>query len=470
MSIQTQITRILDSRNTIKEKLIDFGNLVETTAHLDDCAEAINAIENLGGVSISLKEGETYTIPAGYHNGSGVVSGVSGGGNYTLQSKLITPTKQQQSVTPDEGYYGLSDVTINAIPAAYQDVTSVTASASDVLANKLIVDASGTVTAGTMINNEAVSKTLDTLTTSYTIPVGYHNGNGIVNIELETQNVNPTTTSQDITPSTGKVLSKVIVAGVTTNGISAENIKHGTTINVGYTGTNNENKIATATGSYWNDGTTYTLNQVGTSIDMGAETAHRYITTDGLQVIPTTTYTASDAVINADITTYGKLTINAGDIIENPGSVANDLFTQGTISATAGWITSGTKINGASFANVATTGVTYKDISETTSAPILKSGDYLYINKGYTDNIKISLSKLVPDGGSVSLTGDYILNGYSAYDNDGVLIAGSMVDKGSTNYDFNALTETSITISAGYYNGSGKINLTDDLENALASI
>jgi len=56
----------------------------------------------------------------------------------------------------------------------------------------------------------------------------------------------------------------------------------------------------------------------------------------------------------------------------------------------------------------------------------LVSGDYLYINAGYVENSKISLAQLVPDGASATLTGDYILSGYSAYDNSGALVAGTI--------------------------------------------
>lgn len=179
MSTQTEITRIQTARNKIRSWLVSLG-LATSTAKLDALATAVESIENRGAVSATVKEGDTYTIPKGYHNGSGTVSGVGGGGNYNLQSKTVTPTKSQQSITPDDGYFGLSDVTVNAIPNTYQDVSDVTAGAADVLASKLIVTTTGTV-AGTMVNNGAVNASIDGLeVTEYTIPVGYHNGLGKV--------------------------------------------------------------------------------------------------------------------------------------------------------------------------------------------------------------------------------------------------------------------------------------------------
>lgn len=176
MSIATEIARLQTARNKIRAKLVELG-MAQSTDTLDTLSTAIEGIENRGAVSATVQEGDTYTIPKGYHNGSGTVSGAAGGGSYSLQSKTATPTKMQQNITPDSGYYGLSDVTVAAIPEAYQDVSAVTAAAGDVLTGKIIVDATGKTVAGTMVNNGALSLTIDGLTaSSVAIPAGYTSG------------------------------------------------------------------------------------------------------------------------------------------------------------------------------------------------------------------------------------------------------------------------------------------------------
>ena len=97
---------------------------------------------NNGAVTgtISTKTG-VYTVPQGYHDGSGKVSiasteqnkliptniregvtvlGVTGTMSGTEgakpQSKTVTPTTEAQTILPDEGYNYLSEVVVSAIP------------------------------------------------------------------------------------------------------------------------------------------------------------------------------------------------------------------------------------------------------------------------------------------------------------------------------------------------------------------
>ena len=188
MSIANQIAALESSRNTIRNKLVELG-MAQSGDKLERLATAVDGIINQGAVSVTVTEGDTYTVPRGYHNGSGTVSGISGGGNYKLQSKTATPTKSQQNITPDAGYFGLSDVTVGAIPDTYQDTSSVTAEAAHVLAGKIFVTADGSVTAGVMVNNGAVNGSFDGLTNLYyTVPAGYHSGTGKVSLTSDIEN------------------------------------------------------------------------------------------------------------------------------------------------------------------------------------------------------------------------------------------------------------------------------------------
>ncbi|MGN1115956.1 MAG: hypothetical protein ACI4TH_05275 [Candidatus Ornithomonoglobus sp.] len=119
--------------------------LAGKTAHARG-ALLTGTMPNNGAVSgsISTKAGQ-YTVPQGYHDGSGKVgissteqakivagnikagveilgvTGTYGGETINAQSKSATPSFEQQTVQPDSGYDYLSAVTITAIPVAYAD-------------------------------------------------------------------------------------------------------------------------------------------------------------------------------------------------------------------------------------------------------------------------------------------------------------------------------------------------------------
>lgn len=348
MSIATELSRIQADRNVIRAKLVELG-MANTTDNLDVLASAINDLIDRGAVQVTVKEGETYTIPAGYHNGSGTVSGVAGGGNYELQSKVATPTKKQQNITPDSGYYGLSDVTIASIPDIYQDVSSVTTTAPDVLTGKIFVAADGTVVTGTMANNGAVSKNLDVTTVTYTIPKGYHNGNGKVQITLESKTITPTKTEQVIVPTSGKLLSQVRVNPIPDEYITtddataeAEEILDGQTAYI------NGEKV---TGSMSNHGavarslnvgtTSYTIpkgyhNGSGT-VSITTETKTITPTKAAQTITPTTGKVMSSVIVNAIPTAYQDVT--AVD------AIASDVLVNKKIVTAEGKVVTGTMAN-----------------------------------------------------------------------------------------------------------------------------
>ena len=84
MSIASELTRLQGAKSDIKEAIEGKGVAVSSSAKLDDYANLIDSIS---------------TTPS-------------------LQSKPATPSTSQQTITADNGYYGLSQVTVSAVTSS----------------------------------------------------------------------------------------------------------------------------------------------------------------------------------------------------------------------------------------------------------------------------------------------------------------------------------------------------------------
>lgn len=510
MSTATEITRITTARNTIRNKLIALG-LAASTDKIDALATAVDGITNQGAVTATVQEGQSYTVPAGYHNGSGTVTGVSGGGNYTLQSKgPITPTKSSQSITPDQGYYGLSGVSIGAIPEAYQDVSSVTAAAGDVLATKVFVDDEGTIITGTMPNNGAVSQMLDVRSghTSYTVPAGYHNGSGTVSLVTETKTATPSGSTQNITPTNGKVLSKVTVNPIPSEYVDgtlfnaeASDVRSG--VVAGFLDQLGEPVAGHGTmPEYSADAGTAIAELLDTSntsynipqgyhdgnggVYIQPETATVTPSGSSQTVSPTAGCVLSQVTVNAIPAKYGDTTgddavaanllsgkkahsINNGAAVQITGSMPNNGAVSKTLDATSNnqsYTVPAGYHNGSG-----TVGIVLEEKSATPSG----SSQNITPTSGKVLS-KVTVAAIPAKYGDT--TGDdavaaNILSGKKAHsisNGAAIQVTGTMTNNGAVAATIDGLTTTSYTVPAGYHNGSGTVSLTSDIETALAAI
>ena len=332
----------------------------------------------------------------------------------TQAAKTVTPTESEQTAVAS-GKYTTGIVKVGAIPSSYigsaieqKDSSNVTVSGKTVTVpsgyysdevSKSVADGSVTLATPTINSSTGLVTSSATVTEGYVDAATPSKTLQLTTKASTTYNVN--TSEQTIAAGT-YLTGKQTIRAVATSGIEAANIKDGATITVGDTGS--ATRIKNVTGTF-TDASTVSSGQTA----------------------------ATAAQIRSGYSAW----VDGGEV---KGSLGNTSVTQGTTTVssttanrgTASWgngvIASGS-IDAATFNNSATSGKTYVDISNTTDAPVLVSGDYLYINKGYTDDLKISLAKLVPDGASANLASNKILSGYSAYNNDGTLIAGNIASQ-----------------------------------------
>lgn len=332
-----------------------------------------------------------------------------------MQSKTVTPTKSQQSVTPDQGFYGLSDVTVNPIPEAYQNVSAVTAAAGDVLANKVIVDATGKTITGTMPNNGAVEKTLDTNTTQYIIPKGYHNGQGIVEVSLEEKTVTPERTLQVVSPTAGKVLGSVTVNAIPEAYQDAletyNNIIEESTTKLGASA----EKILSGEYAYVGDENTNTVVKVVGAMPNNSAVSKTLDATSGNQ-----SYTVPAGYHNGE----GKVQISLEEKTTIPSTASQN------ITPSSGKVLSKVTVGAIPpvFANT---------IDATGTASDILAGKVLYGKDANGDAIK--------------LTGTIPVIAPQAFEIDG-------------------LATMAVRIPTGFHNGASTVGLTNDIETALAAI
>lgn len=353
--------------------------------------------------------GPTVSIPSGYYN-SDVSKAISTVAMAipTIEFNTTTGAIQAKS-TQAAGYVAAGSTTVTSSLGIITGTTITPTESIQTIGGNAYVN--GTLKVGAISSDyvgsaiaQRSSADLSYSNGQFTVPSGYYENEGLKNIPVGGNIPAP---SLSLNRSNGLITSSATVA------------------------------------SAW-----YSASSSSRTLQLDTQAAITIAPTESLQIaVASNKYTLGDITVAAIPSDYIGSAIDSVSVVQGVTTIDGSTVNRGVATWSTGVISSGS-ISAATFANSSTAQTEYVDISETTEAPILISGDYLYINQGYTDNLKISLAKLAPDSASADLSSDKILSGYAAYNNDGELIAGNIPSKSSS--DVTVLGPT-VSVPSGYY-------------------
>lgn len=196
----------------------------------------------------------------------------------------------------------------------------------------------------------------------------------------------------------------------------------------------------------------------------------------------TTTAPTSGIYVAVQSATQTAKTLTATSSVSKAGWIAaGDDTATANVGLTASSMTY-VPIKEATISNTCASGKTDNSYTSIDSNDlVLTSGGFLYINEGYSKDVKVSLANLIPNDAKFPNGVAGLLNGTTAYDSDGNLITGTskylnalgaQTDNTSAvalDAEIDGLVTESIAIEAGYTAG-GEVRISDSIANRLALI
>ena len=493
-------TAILDTENKFLDKKISIAvTTPPAKGGAGDTGTATLAVGTTGGTNASNVHGILTSVSA-RPTASGTYYlefGVSGGGNSSItQAGWIDTGTLVGSTSSATKFYTLTKAVMGITKNPSLSATAALTNASGVTFtdtnNGIAVQATGSATASGSItasistagyapsgmtatgsislnSSTSVTKYISGVTfpadksPTFTVTAG-SNTRGIIKIAAFASSTATTVLGSVTVVSNGVWYTTTVTPGSSAKGpyygrtyvvgnanLAAANIKKGVVI-FGVTGTFtsansvSSGQIAATAGnilsgySAWVDG-----SEVKGNITTQTAQNQTIQTQNGYVVLPAGYYPSS-STITAKLPTT-SVSQNAWS--KNSSNVLTTTYANWGL----GYITTG-NIPAVTFSNAVSNSSSYIDLtnaktgSDTFYLPEVTTSRYIYISRGYIDNVAIDIGRFIPDISSNAAASDKILQGYSAYDGEGQLITGTIQSLASTTY---TPTTANITITSGVY-------------------
>lgn len=238
-----------------RSKLDALANTISTKSGatlpltLDEMDAAVRSISGGGSVTVealSVTANGTYAAPSGTAYSPVTVNVPAEAPS--LQSKTATPTESQQTVSPDSGYDGLSQVTVEAISSTYVGSGVTQRTSSDLTASGATVtvpaghyaqQASKAVASGTegtptatkgTVSNHAVTVTPSVTNGAGYIAGGTHSGTGVTVAASELVSGTKAITGAGTTDVTEYASASVASGGATASATKGSVSNHSVTV------------------------------------------------------------------------------------------------------------------------------------------------------------------------------------------------------------------------------------------------